>query len=481
MRGLQTLSMKNKFIFFYFIFLLSPSLKAHDQLAIMGGGGEPSGRSTIFDYQINEFGRLSQDFSWKTQISFNGNHQKTESLLQSNFESKGIPNTPFTKDSFEKNISDYESKIMKGEIISGEKIMLIISSHGAIKQNGEKTHMIATNDSALIDYENLKGDNVSLDRLQKLIDLADDKGIKIALLDFSCHSGNSLNLRSKNACIISSTGPKHYSFLGPNSFDDKFLKLMKKGKNLEDVYLEARSDSQDSGFPMISTQAGTEVNKLLYETLTPFLYKYSIFGDKLSPYIKEEVALANACEGPRQFKELLNLIENTNEVIYSTNESSKLISALVDYYKVIENLRSKLAQLKTPDLKKEEEFCSNIGTKGFRECWTYTVEEILSFDPFILRAQFLEEYRLDPVKNKNWVIACLENIKKVSARKEEIQKQFPDFDKAKYFFRNQAGLESQTELLSQKVSLESKKLYQSLYRDFSRNNSAPNPCRDFKL
>ena len=47
---------------------------------------------------------------------------------------------------------------------------------------------------------------------------------------------------------------------------------MQKGKNLEEIFLEARIKVDQADYPMISTLAGKLTQDKLYDLLTPYLY-----------------------------------------------------------------------------------------------------------------------------------------------------------------------------------------------------------------
>ena len=233
-----------------FIMVLGSSAQT-SHLAIIGGGGEAKGSSTIFDgdlKHISKFARMNPN--WITTSSFNGGHSETENIIKSNL---NITNEPFTKNSCEQLI-----KTTNGELKSGDQLLIHINSHGARRDvSTEKTHKIATAESALENYETIGGSTVGLDYLKKLTELANHKGIKLAIIDFSCHSGSTLNIANKNTCVITSTGPNHYGYTGSDqTFTSLFNSKLEKGKSLEEIYLEAREKYFDKSFPMIFSPQG---------------------------------------------------------------------------------------------------------------------------------------------------------------------------------------------------------------------------------
>ena len=251
----------------------------------MGAGGDPAGDTTIFDKVIQTLGRFSSETTndWKTTISLNGGHKSTEALISKRF-TKADNTGAFTEKNLNDMIADIESKLQDGRLKSGDQLMLLIDTHGAMKTSKEKTHSVALSEGAASELKGLSGAHIfSMDKLQKIIDLAAEKGVKLALMDFSCYSGNTLSLLGNNlnkACLISASGPNQYSYiegLDPirsfpsSSFSGKFVESLKAGKNLEELFLTARKGTSDPDFPMISTVEGRETNDFIYNWISPFL------------------------------------------------------------------------------------------------------------------------------------------------------------------------------------------------------------------
>ena len=146
-----------------------------------------------------------------------------------------VKNQRFTSKNYESAVESYIKKIETGAIKPGEKLMVILDTHGAAKTSAHRTHSIATSGAEIKDYDNLgNNDHDSVDRLFDLAKIAEEKGVKLAILDFSCHSGNSLALANDKTCVISSSGPNHYGY---SNFPATFYENMSTGKNLEDVFL----------------------------------------------------------------------------------------------------------------------------------------------------------------------------------------------------------------------------------------------------
>ena len=464
------------------------------QMAFLGAGGEPPGPETIFDIEAKKIGEFSRRAkSWKIDLSFNGGHSTTESILKNGVEKNGPTNRPFTKDSFEQIITSYENKLKNGELKEGDQLLLYISSHGAQNSFREDSHQIAVKGGALQNYQTLQGTTtVSLDRLKSLVALAQEKKVKLGILDFSCHSGSSLNLALPNTCVITSTGPKHFAWAGnPYTFGARFSSLMEPGKNLEQIYLEAFSDRYDTSFPMISTPQGTEIQNELYKLLTPYLYDWSPeeFTNKLSPYL-EKVVLENQClDSQVKFHQIIELSKDMEKVVSQGDKKedfSKFRQALTNYHEFQIKMRNDLVAMDLPLLKKQERFCETAviqvgkATSRQQRCKQWSISELLSMDFISYMAVLAEQAKSKDIFDKAFALAEIEAAKKAMIRQQELLAENKNLLKYKDYYNSIPGLQRKTDQMATAVSLEFQKLYQKLYRK-SHVKDAPNACRDFVL
>lgn len=470
------------------------SLHAKNYMSFIGGGGEPKGPETIFDYQVKSMGKFHSDANWESQVSFNGGHSTTESLLSEGFGKKGVTNTPFTEDSYDRIIQDYETKINHNQITSGDQLMLVVSSHGAMKKTDkELTHDITLTGGVIQNFDTAEGSKtVSMDKLQNLVTLAESKGVKLAIIDLSCHSGNSLALNKKNTCIISATGPNHYSYVGisPNTFTNAFIDRMKKGKTLEDAFLEARASSTDLSFPMISSPVGLEVNDEMYDTITPYLYYYDLKHDKLSPYVTQEAAKGEACEEPKNYQELTTLIsqfeaiKKAKGISYGSKDGRNFRESVDKYYATLTKLRTELKKLKELDNKAPvERFCTEINDIGFSStsCWVFKLDEILTYKVEPMKALYKKKLETASAKEKKEIELDLEKIGKLEARQRQLLQENPDFAKRLEFFKSWPKLEEDSYNLANGVAAQAKEFYQAKYRHKSSTDTRHNPCKNFVL
>ena len=116
---------------------------AENHMLIVGGGGEPKSEKTIFDNGMTLLGKNLASSKWKYEVSFNGDHRETESILQNQFNNGVKPTSNFTENNFNKMIENYRKKILNNEITSNDQLMIIINTHGAQRNPGESTHSIS--------------------------------------------------------------------------------------------------------------------------------------------------------------------------------------------------------------------------------------------------------------------------------------------------------------------------------------------------
>jgi hypothetical protein len=485
--------MKKLIIFFAFL-IIPVCFSSEKHLYVLGGGGEPKGDKTIFDSDLKTIGGFVEKSSWNSTVSFNGGHQKTEEILSSKF-SKATNAGAFVEENYNKLVAEMISKIESGALKSGDQLMVVINTHGAKNSGNEETHQIATAHSTLNNLQTLSGASVvKLDNLQKLVDVASEKGVKLAITDMSCFSGNLLNLKGDKACLISATGKNQFGYAGTldlglfnitGTFSGKFFNLLEEGKNLEEIFLKSRQKSWTADYPMISTKAGRAIDDKLYKLLSPYLRvrdgQATTFG-----YSSNKIKFSlETCQSENNFSEImeiLNLKEQTSaitdkvffeqvgelkksieayrnfelyyeEAIRGTHETENEVRAILENkFPNNKNVWSKCEPLEYTDqvderlIKRYQEMLSSAGPRSKR-MWQNALDELL-----------LKKAMVDEV-TKSLSPAAREKI--------------ANYEKA---YAN-AG---QTKDLATKVASEAKKVYENLYRS-QMNKDDANPCRDFKL
>lgn len=482
-------------------FLLSAPILAASRLLIIGGSGEPQCtgaitgphstpkcEGTIFDSTLKDFSRNIEMSPWRYQLSFNGGHPETEKLLKWKFPSPEIKNSNFTAVNYDKLIKDYEAKINLGEIKSGDKLMIIIAAHGAYRKEGEIAHSImAAGKRSKEEKDNLSLSSlVSLDSLSNLVKLADQKGIKLGIVDLSCRSGNTLALASgsKNTCVISATGLKHYGYMGPSGFSHEFLDNLKHGRNLEEVFLKARLNSFHAEYPMISTDMNDRISYYFYENITPYIYYSAASEDLLTNYLIKNSKLDLMCKREEQFKNLIDKISELEKLTADNffNYNGMNFKQLLRAYK--NNQDQILIKLKNTNglLENTETIGLMMKITGEPEKpldLELTWNKILTLDLDKTIKQFerfaVEGKTLNIRENNKYVA---ELFKLVAKRRAEILKKHPELKNIPENAKKLIALNNNSKELADKIIIEEKKLYSELYKRYS-SVSKSNPCREF--
>lgn len=490
------------------LFLAGPQAFAKKQYILLGGGGEPinardiygsSITGTIFDGNLKKV-RLFLDKSpdWKKEVSFNGGHPDTEAILASRYADSSPSN--FTDSKFEEIIKKYEDQLNAGDFSSGDQILIHIDSHGAIKSGNQETHSIATARSPLQNYDSLGEKSVNLDQLKRITTLAKQKGVKVGIIDNSCHSGSTLGLADDNTCVLASSGPNHYSYTGNGTASKNILAKLAPGKNLEEIFLAARGESSDSDFPMISSPEGKMVQDKLYNLLTPYLYYFGKNRDKLTPFMAnaEENSVCKYDQGFEQINQIINNLEDIQVVtkrflFFKWNGTTKKVdlsgirNALSKYYAFQTDIIKEVKDLDVELNNSLEKFTATEGE--FPSETSYTWKELIStdFDKIIHNYSVrLAETATEavPDEEKRRLRLNLQLYRKAQQRAQEITAQHPEFKTLKKQLASVKDKEARSFRLAESVGRESRVLYNALYKDIIKAGSTTgqaNPCRDFIL
>ncbi|MBC7427369.1 MAG: hypothetical protein H7336_02075 [Bacteriovorax sp.] len=486
--------------------IIFSSLSLHAEtnyMTVIGGGGEPvNALITQFDTGILNFSVFynQNKSSYKTTINFNGGHRQTESIINENFKGASIKNG-FNQQSFESIVNDYIKKLTANppEIKAGEKIMLFISDHGG--ESAGNTHKISSSSSAMTNINSGSSDGmISLDNLATLSKAAKDANVKLAIVDASCHSGNSLSLANDKTCVITASGPKHYGF---SSFAEVFANNMGKGKNLEDIFLSTRDTLKGEGFPEISTPEGTVVQDEIYPLLTPYMFYHDEYRgmelDKIDTYLKSTAidGAANYCARQNEYVQLttlLTLIEDINSIERKswfskkitkekTVDLSDLKKKIAEYRDVQENYIKRLQEISRPDLEKREPMNTPMGqTIGYTHKelldgnWDYSIRE---------KEKDLLDNNLTAGKRKE--LEDSRDYYKVSREtKEKVMREHPEYQRYQNILNELKTNTKVSRAIGSSISIEAHKAYSAYYKNQQKirtdnDKNASNACKDFVL
>jgi hypothetical protein len=474
---------------------LTPKTK---HLYYLGGGGDPDGTTTIFDDSISQVSKFTQSprSEWSIKHSFNGGHSETEKLLKANLPSESSLGN-FTEVNLNKTLADLEKKLSSGELKSGDQLLLMLNTHGAMKTKQEKSHSIALSSGSAVDLKTLEGtDRFSMDKFEAILTLAAEKGVKVGLIDLSCFSGNSLKISNKNICVISASGENQYGYTdqkrAPNSteryygFSARLLDGLKAGQNLEDVFLKARAGSINPDFPMISTDSGVIVNDLIYKFISPYLtYNFKQTTDFSDSYDPRDLS-KSFCKTQNQFDEVQKKITELKKLVLipgnllGTANLEKALIAYRDYQVNYEKAYS--------DWSAEEAEVKNIIAKDYPDQVELFEKETGSA---ILESNYLEMMKKYenliqkedvPEDKKNYYRRTLVSLGVKDKIVKELNVKISADSKTKLTkFSEMYKKSGSVKALANDVAAEAKKLYDILYQTNSKGSKAKNPCKDFVL
>ena len=488
---------KIRIVIFLFLSCLSVTVgyAGEKELYFFGGGGGPDDDSTIFDDELKFISQLtnSPNSLWKTSYSFNGGHRETEKILRKKFKN-ATSFGQFNKKNFLNAVQNIEDKLKK--LKKGDQLLLIMNSHGLKKYLNEKSHSIITSPVTGANYNSIDGSRFSsMDEFEKITLMAEEKGVKLALIDLSCYSGNTLKLRKKNICIITTTGENQLGYadiLGTPSnklvsFEGRFLNGMKKGENLENLFLKSRRDSQFQDFPMISTDSGLLMNDLIEKMLVPYLvFNYQNKYDFSTSYDSKNIPEA-LCKTQNEFSEIKKMLKKIKELYFipaNLIDNSNLEKALDNYrayqlefekvYKesqIASNEVKEIIRRDYPDkisLFDDEDGNAILTLTENREKSMEILKKAISDDKDGLFASAYKQ-SYDKLGKKNKI--CKEILAKISIASKEILDKF-----AKSYLHSNA-----TETLANDVASAAKLFYDKIYRAQELDSSKRNPCKDFIL
>ncbi len=305
-----------------------------------------------------------------------------------------------------------------------DRLILVVNGHGSKKVAGRAAHFVGFGDGSRLD----------LSEISKKLESFTQAGAKIAVIDESCYSGNTIDLASTGACVITSQNRFNFSRTGSlvidsvplysdHDFSQELRKAMEdsKGQSLEDVFLKARRNL-DSVFPHTSDSPSsmTElIEKLHYGNDLPEIssWEHLAFRDYW-----DEVFFSN---DPEFWKSDLSPLKTAAE--------NRLWKPLVEFF--------------TEQAKKAFEF------------------SVLSFD------RFTELQR----KRTTWVneVARLESLEAATTQSSSLRKQT-------LIEKLRSTSEEYLRSLGRIYKVE-RDLYEQFYHSFRQSHLPTNACREFKL
>lgn len=258
---------------------------------VIAGGGEPPGRTTMFDTSMMNLANYSRGYQFEKRVYFDGRHADAQASVQAAF---GYKPASLTITNYDRQVDEYIRDLRAGRIKSGEKMMIVVNTHGSSPVRGQISHSVSADD------ENGQNGTVDLARLKELRDLANARGVQLAIIDLSCYGGASQTLANDKTCVISGSGPNQISW---TSFTNQFTSQMSSSANLEEAFVRTLEYYEQPSTPEINSPAGRTAARELraFEAISGFAKDFY-------------VAMKGACEAPPSTQAAV-LMRQMNETI----------------------------------------------------------------------------------------------------------------------------------------------------------------------
>jgi hypothetical protein len=434
------------------------------ELVIFGGGSPRKPGDVMFQNSFAEFEKYADKnkTKWNTRVYDSWRNAYPDKATGKKTEDANAI-------TFMKEFRNLSEKIKSGKITSGEQVMVILNTHGLYEEYGK--YKLGT--SQIIPEMVIK----SFKQLQQV---AEEKGVKLAIVGLTCGSGSLLEYSSDKTCVISSSRPNRVGVV----YDGDSLSSAFNSPsvtNLEEAYLEARKngvvfeDNTAYGYPtqpMISTKSGITTDELLSPLQDAMVTDQDFKSFASTPICRPfrgnlERLESNIPDINNSLK--LELIGKKSENL--TGENKDLYNRLKKDIDKYNELAGKLTKrnVKLNELKNRE---TCIEDADLKKC--ATVEEWKNLEREI---KYCTASGTIP-----------EFCKKFTSQEKLLQKykKHPDFQAYNTGDENDrlgsgAALYKEMNEVAFKIATAERILYDQLYRKNSANDKSPNPCRDFKL
>ncbi|MFN9068920.1 MAG: hypothetical protein ACK5V3_16965, partial [Bdellovibrionales bacterium] len=291
--------------FISLLLVFSQTVFAKNVALFWGAGGELFQReSTIFDSDFRAFVPGLMARGWQVRPLFGWGHSKTEYLV--NQELGPNDNREFNS----QNVSQEIEKLLL-EIKSLSRVLLIVSSHGLPPEKEIKTHQVMASDS-------LRKKTVDLNLIQELQKALEFHQIPFAILDLGCYSGATLDLASKNTCVISASSSQEFSY---SHFAQALAREFFKGHDFETSFLSARLKFDDFSSPEISTPENS-------------IIKFQLALQGLNQFPHKKYLYCSSCEIHSRLLKLYDIDIERWDFLNEDSQLKKFITQLLDIRKV---------------------------------------------------------------------------------------------------------------------------------------------------
>lgn len=441
---------------------------------IGGGKGEGDPLTSAFFHQAEAFVMSLKDKNyeirgafgapWLLEILKDGEKLKNESGKLDSI-------IPATVDSVDVQLNWILNEIKLGKIKKDDQIVIQLSTHGNPKDLNELAHKISIPQS--LNNKNIISYSLSM-KMDQVLEKLNEVGAKTAILDFSCYSGESLDLalNRPNVCVISSTNrytpATSSSLIGGKDASTYFWQVEAKNpssKDLESIFLTARmannNISNESDIPEISSDENLRIRKMW--DLIFITYSASKILEDRQKYVQpilncSEVETSIPLPDYDKFENLMiEILKSDNDIINLQEISGKIkkITKIIDdvYWYMAKDLGSVESI--------EENGNTTFKSINFGSCSAF----------------FNDDGSVKQLSNQSVVYALYkactteENLSFIAPKISENRKNL-----AKYI-----KLNNELKELGKKFAKIERNLYEKLYLDFKKDSKKSNACRDFYL
>ena len=458
------------------------------EMSIFGAGGEDKReKGTIFDKNIDSIILASKRLDLTvSQIAFGEGQSGTGKKITNGFGKKPVN---FSSENYRAHIQDLIQRIKSGEIKrSGNKLIVTMLTHGGKKMQGIQTHTIAVSGSKLRSSNaNPSQKDESMDPFFELVQVAKKYGVQLAILDLSCHSGESLRLESDSACVITGSGPDHPSY---GSFVDLLFSKMKAGSSIEEAFLLARAEDNSPSFPMISTRFGKWSSKILYKLVKPYLYYHSPdeLSSNLKDYLESSVGCMDGCTADEDHESLVSLVKKTKDfgdTVLSEVERNELLKELQKYKEFQDQILEEMQFTKFPLLKTTEkiEISIVINNKTVSQEEEFSWKEILFSYPESSIDYFQKKLKAAKGSDRQDEMMNIARFEKIKQRRYEILKENEQLKDVPSVYDQLNQHAEKTRQSAYKISGLMNKMFVGYYRMFIKKypEQKKSACSDFIL
>lgn len=261
--------------------LATAAEKGRSHYLILGGSGNSNNLSeqfaeSGFDDEIKPVLQFLEKAPYEVHFAFSGDYPYFKTEFPTIFSKNRIDGTA---QNISQLIKSYITRLQKGEVTQGDKIVVHIIDHGSLKKKTELTHSIE-----IFHFPETTELQISLDALKELAQVAEKKGVLLTIIDSSCFSGATLVLANSKTCVVTGSTEDMSSHL---TYVSLISAMIHSGQSVEETFLKSRYQYSAldvvgnkrnyviDGNPQISSPAGQK----LFRSLHDFTYYQTISND----------------------------------------------------------------------------------------------------------------------------------------------------------------------------------------------------------